>query len=211
MTKWYLYKADDGLFTGRSIDCPPQYLEVNVKEGEGCILGPVDPFSQRVDMATGELVDYQPPQPSANHTWDLGSRRWVYVPPLEEVQAAALVAIDMHADAARLSVVGDAARIKEYERAQQHAEAYRDAGYTGDVPPSVACWASVKGWAPREACDDILAAANRWLTALDTIRALRLRAKEDVRLATDASLVAAIVEAFADAVAASVRTDLIGS
>ena len=38
---------------------------------------PFDPLSQRVDVSTGKIVDYQPPPPSADHEWQGTTRRWI--------------------------------------------------------------------------------------------------------------------------------------
>ncbi len=124
---------------------------------------------------------------------------WVETSTLAASVAAALVEIDNFADAARLAVVGDAARIKEYERAQAGAEAYRDTGFTGSVPPGVASWAYAKrrqNWTAQQAAEDILAASARWYAALDGIRALRLDAKEGARAAATIDEVAATVAFF---------------
>lgn len=40
------------------------------------IEGALDPFSQRVDVQTGQVMDWQPPQPSPDHEWDASKRRW---------------------------------------------------------------------------------------------------------------------------------------
>lgn len=127
---------------------------------------------------------------------------------LEQVQVRTIADIDIFADAARLSVVGDAARIKEYERAQAGAEAYRDAGFTGDVPPGVASWAYAKrrnNWTAQQAAEDILAASARWYDALDGIRALRLDAKEGVRSAVTNEEVAATAATFRTTLTASME------
>ena len=39
--------------------------------------GHYDPLCQRVDLATKQVVDYQPPQPDADHEWNASSKRWV--------------------------------------------------------------------------------------------------------------------------------------
>lgn len=118
---------------------------------------------------------------------------------MAEMQARAIASIDEVADAARLAVVGDAARIKEYERAQAGAETYRDAGFTGPVPPGVASWAYAKrraNWTARQAAEDILASSARWYAALDGIRALRLDAKETIRAAVTNEEVTATAATF---------------
>lgn len=36
----------------------------------------LDHLCQQVDVATGQVVDYQPPQPNADHEWDAETKRW---------------------------------------------------------------------------------------------------------------------------------------
>ena len=45
--------------------------------GHKIIEGELDFLSQRVDLATGTVVDYMPAQPSAEHKWDEYIKRWV--------------------------------------------------------------------------------------------------------------------------------------
>jgi hypothetical protein len=140
-------------------------------------------------------------RPSVSHVlkWNSGAMDWVDSETLPEKQAHAIAEVDSFADASRLAVVGDAARIKEYERAQAGAEAYRDAGYTGAVPAAVASWAYAKRraeWTAQQAAEDILAASTRWYAALDGIRAMRLDAKETIRAATTGEEVVATAATF---------------
>lgn len=52
-------------------------------EGIGAIEGAYDHLSQRVDIETGEVVDWQPDKPEGDeytdHEWDAGTKRWVPV------------------------------------------------------------------------------------------------------------------------------------
>ncbi len=122
---------------------------------------------------------------------------WVEVATLASVIAKAVAEVDLFADKCRLAVVGDAARIKEYERAQLHAEEYKAADWTMEtVPSSVNSWATAKGWTPRQAAEDILAASARWYGALDGIRALRLKTKEDIKAADTIAEALALLNTF---------------
>lgn len=103
-------------------------------------------------------------------------------PPLGAVLKA-VMDIDKVADEVRYKFIGDAARIKEYDTANQEAEAYKAAGYSGDVPQSVKSWAEAKGWTGQSAADDILATAAAWNAVLYGIRDARLKGKELVRAA----------------------------
>lgn len=56
--------SDDGAV---ALNTPPDHLPID---------GHYDYQSQRVDIATGELIDYQPPAPSADHEWNAETKRW---------------------------------------------------------------------------------------------------------------------------------------
>lgn len=79
------YRADTGLFIDLHYGgSDPAWLEVNTPEGCIALAGRFDHLSQRVDLATGLVVDYQPPAPAADElrdwSWDAEVRRWVAVP-----------------------------------------------------------------------------------------------------------------------------------
>lgn len=77
MTTWSFCDERTGLFVGRSYSGPAAALEANTPTGCLAVEGQHDPLSQRVDVETGEVVDYQPPQPDDDHEWDDEARRWV--------------------------------------------------------------------------------------------------------------------------------------
>lgn len=173
---------------------------------EGQDSAPIDPGNSVEQLAEMQYLA-QPTETSKAIVQD-GLLVWVETASLEEVKAVAIGEIDQRADAARLAVVGDAARIKEYERAQAGAEAYRDAGFTGAVPPGVASWAFAKrrqSWTARDAAEDILAASARWYAALDGIRALRLDSKEAIRFAVTKDEVVAIASTFRSTLTAAMQ------
>lgn len=85
MSRLFLYRLADGVFTGthRSITKVPP--EIPGHEWFAATDGiAVDWQAQRVDLETGELVDYQPPPPADTEfetwSWDADSRRWVATP-----------------------------------------------------------------------------------------------------------------------------------
>jgi len=71
-----VYRKSDGLFTGGRLHVPEADLARNLRDGEAHVDGTVDHLSQRVDLATGAVVDYQPPRPSADHEWNATAKRW---------------------------------------------------------------------------------------------------------------------------------------
>lgn len=161
-----------------------------------------------VDALTHEAVQGAPAL--VDGSW---AQTWAVVALAGDVAAARLAAeklsaclsIDADADAIYGAVQGN--RIEEYRTAEAEALTYRAAGYAGTVPPSVAGWASAKGWTATQAADDILATAAAWRGAQAAIRAARLARKEQVRAATDAAGIAAALAAWG-AFRAGVRAQL---
>lgn len=79
-----VYALDTGLFTGEIIGGPDYWVESQIPAGFGAVDGAWDYLSHRVDLTTGQVVDYQPPQPPDDQwqtwAWDADSRRWVATP-----------------------------------------------------------------------------------------------------------------------------------
>ena len=124
-------------------------------------------------------------RPSADHLW-LGNA-WAFDAALQASNRLALSAqlcqsVDAAADAARAKVAGDPLRAVEYDRSRLEAEAYKAAGYQGEVPRMVAAWA-INGRTARQAADSILTEAAAYTEALYLIRETRLQAKELIRAA----------------------------
>jgi hypothetical protein len=73
-----------GLFTGKShhtnVKDPSavaSFIDESTPSGHGAYVGKyVDYLSKKVDVSTGLLVEYQPPQPSRKHTWNAEAKRW---------------------------------------------------------------------------------------------------------------------------------------
>jgi len=81
-----LYDLQTGLM-GPVITMPDR-RDPAAPKGFGMKLGRHDPLSRRVDVSTGEVIDYQPPAPSEQYRWDTVSRRWVPTPEAEAMQLA---------------------------------------------------------------------------------------------------------------------------
>ncbi len=64
---------------------------------------------------------------------------------------------------------------KEYEQREAQAQAYKDAGYVGDVPPRVAGFAMPAGLTAQAATDLILQQAAQLRGALDSLSDLRMQ------------------------------------
>lgn len=116
------------------------------------------------------------------------------VPAAPEDIAAAMRDIDAICDAKRNRYVSPGTLVtEEYRLAAKQAAAFKDAGYAGQPPATVAAWAAAKGWAAKQATDDILATEAAWMAVLAAIRGIRLPAKEQARAAATRDALRAIV------------------
>ena len=73
------YRLADGELIGQQYF--GDHLEVNTPAGCGAIAGQHDHMCRRIDLATGDVVDYQPPHPGDDSLrtwlWDASTKRWV--------------------------------------------------------------------------------------------------------------------------------------
>lgn len=77
MKHWSFYDPTTGRFLGSGGSFKDEsMMQANTPDGMAAIEGRYDHEAQRIDMATGSIVDYQPPQPSADHEWDEEAKRW---------------------------------------------------------------------------------------------------------------------------------------
>ena len=101
-------------------------------------------------------------------------------PPFDPAAAA------LQIDEAVAAIYGRFTRFQlEYTEREAQAQAYKDAGYTGPVPPRVAEFATPAGMPAQAATDLILAQAVNLRTAQGELSALRMRKYEVLRAATD--------------------------
>jgi hypothetical protein len=72
------YHRETGLFSGRHLMVSdPEMIALNTPPDHVAIDGDhYDPATQKVDVATGLVVDNLSPQPSPEHEWNPHSRRW---------------------------------------------------------------------------------------------------------------------------------------
>lgn len=122
--------------------------------------------------------------------------------------AALLVAsqqIDLAADQARLAVLGDPLRALEYQLTAQEAEAFAQASYAGEAPPTVQAWMDATGFDAQQATDSILTEAVAWKGALYAIRATRLKAKQAVLEAASHDSAEALASAAIELIQSSVK------
>ena len=89
----------------------------------------------------------------------------------------------------------------EYTEREAQAQAYKDAGYTGAVPPRVSEFATPAAMPAKDATDLILSQAANLRTAQGELSALRMRKYEVLRAESDAQ-----AQAAADAILQSIAT-----
>lgn len=81
MNIYSFFHPASGLFADRQFRGPQWALEANTPDGLQAIPGVFDPQRQRVDLASGEVVEWQPPAPADTEfttwSWHVESRAWV--------------------------------------------------------------------------------------------------------------------------------------
>lgn len=96
MNSVHFYDLESGLIMDHELKASCRdfdaFVTANTPEGYAPIYWVTDPLSQRVDLSTGEIVDYQPPQPDAEHVWDVDARRWIKRPDVIERERRAVEA-----------------------------------------------------------------------------------------------------------------------
>ena len=84
MNAWSFYDPATGLFSKRVLHCSARAVEANTPSGLLVLEGEYDYLSQRVDLETGQVVDYQPPAPDDDHLWHHDAKRWRLKPEVAE-------------------------------------------------------------------------------------------------------------------------------
>jgi hypothetical protein len=82
MTTYCIFDTATGLFKGKLSLQDGAQLAANVPAGCGAIHGDHDIYASRVDVQTGEVIEYIPPapEPESDHEWNPDSRRWTVQP-----------------------------------------------------------------------------------------------------------------------------------
>ena len=108
--QWHFFDTATGELLGRTFSGPESALAANTPPGAQPIEGAFDHRSQRVDLDTGHVIDWRPPQPDADHEWHPDIRRW-------RKTAAALATANRRAAAqARI----DAAEARQLRAIREH-------------------------------------------------------------------------------------------
>lgn len=120
------YSLADGTFDGRGRTGTDETIEAKTPEGCGAIDSEMvaDWRSQRVDLATGDVVDWQPPAPPdtylATWSWDPAARRWMPQPTAEARWR------EVRAERDRKLAASDWIALRGLERGEPVPKAWRD-------------------------------------------------------------------------------------
>jgi hypothetical protein len=87
MSAWNFYNLVTGEISSKTIIGPADIAKLNCPEGCREIKGRLDRLSQKIDIETGTVIDFIPEQPSHDHEWNAGKKRWKLNAP---AQAAAV-------------------------------------------------------------------------------------------------------------------------
>lgn len=122
MKCWSFYEGATGRFIGRRFMGLESALAANTPSGCQAIEGVFDHLAQRVDLEAGRVVEWQPPQPDADHEWNATTRRWQKRPEVAARELRRAVAIKRIADLERAQartvrelLVAQSARLKEID------------------------------------------------------------------------------------------------
>ena len=119
--QWF-YRIADGVLTGDTY--AGQDIEANTPPGCAAIDGVTDWRAQRVNVASGKLIDWKPPAPADDDmqawSWDGAARRWVPSP-----TPAALAAQIRRERDQRLAAC-DWVPLRAFELSQPVPQAWRD-------------------------------------------------------------------------------------
>lgn len=189
--KFAAYDSNGNIYTYYdSIDSPvpdaASTIEITDEQWQACIELP------GYTVKNGALVAPTPPTAAEQ---------------LGNIQLDLCASIDAAADSAYIQIGGPSpGRLAEYQQANTDAQAFKAAGYTGTVPPTVASWVTASGMTAQAAADNIIATATAWIAVLEAIRDARLVGKKSVNDATtvtDAQAAASAAIANIQKVAAS--------
>jgi len=127
VSTWHVYSLASGQLTGAWLsidDDDADTLSANTPPDHGLVAGVADWESQCVDLATGELVDWQPPAPADDAlrtwAWHADAKRWLATP----TQAA--VAADVRRERAARLAASDWVVARATELHEPVPQAWRD-------------------------------------------------------------------------------------
>lgn len=171
-------------------------LDFDVTELEETIASPRAIYPKGA-VSGWEIADVAIPSDFALGKYKYTNGQFVAQENATELQAKKdrlILKIDTDVDLIISAVVGK--REIEYLKAEEHANAYIAANYTGTVPEFVQDWATAKSQTATWAADNIAATATAWRSAQASLRANRLAKKEAARTAADLAALATVETAW---------------
>jgi hypothetical protein len=177
MSTFSKYLLADGMFSGVTVTCIGDYLDMNVGPEFGCVIGEYDALSEKVDIETGLVIDYQPPQPSDIHAWDANTKRWLYVPTLADHKAEKLALINAQCTST-LGKITDSYPADEMQSwSKQEAEARAGGG------PLIEALAAARGVTFADLIGRIIAKADAFAVASGQTIGNRQRCEDEIKAA----------------------------
>jgi hypothetical protein len=126
---WSFYRLSGGVFTGDTFTGPSEEDAQRHADSLGCgyLLGRYDHLSQRVDLNTGDVLDWQPPAPAddAMQTWDWDAdvKRWLPRKTFAARRAERVAAVQAEIESAELQQARPMREILDAQLASQSVPA----------------------------------------------------------------------------------------
>ena len=96
MKTFSFYDPATGNVYPRKLQCfarvSEAFVAANTPDGAIAIEGDFDPLSQRIDLETGQAVEFQPPRPEG-YTWDADLKRWTKPQSMQDAESRRLNAL----------------------------------------------------------------------------------------------------------------------
>ncbi|MEB0133770.1 hypothetical protein QN362_00325 [Actimicrobium sp. CCC2.4] len=186
MSTWSKYSLADGMFTGVTVTCSGDYLDMNIEPECSCILGEYDALSQRIDLVTGLVIDYQPEQPSPDHAWDADTKRWLYVPTLADHKASKLALINSQCTSTLGQITASYPADEMQSWSKQEQEARAGGG------PLIEALSAARGVTLADLIGRIIAKADAFAVASGQTIGNRQRCEDEIKAAQTTEEVEAI-------------------
>lgn len=199
MMQFSLYRDATGEFIDRTVTCPAYAIVDALLAHPDCsfVMGEFDPLSQRVDLLTGQVVDYVPPQPSPDHVWNTTTKRWDYIKPaalaLADAKAAARQQINRLC-AARLSAIRDSYPTDEVTSWSKQEDEARSWNANNAAPtPLLSALASARGVPFALLVSKVIEKADLFAAASGQLIGARQQAEDRIGAAATPADVEAII------------------
>lgn len=199
MNTFSIYSLADGAFNGRTYEGAAEGIldMLRLYPDHGFVLGEHDPLSQRVDLQSGEVIDYQPPQPGPRYVWDATAKRWVYVPgdaeALYHAQQDALEQVNRHYAQALSYIRATYPPDEVTSWAKQETEARAYVADNTAPTPLLSAIAEARGVPFALLVEKVIEKADLFAAASGALIGARQRYEDEIAAAADPAAVAAVL------------------